>query len=77
MQRIIYGGGGAGLGAELAYVDCVRESAELMNLGCLAPVFEAPGAFQARNKFPEYVATMPHRGDPSPTRFPRALLYGL
>ena len=52
MQRIICGGGGAGLGAELAYVDCVRESAEIMNLGCLVPVFEAPGGCQGRNKFP-------------------------
>ena len=50
--RIIYGGGGAGSEAELAYVECVRETAETTNLGCLAPVFEAPGACQARDKFP-------------------------
>lgn len=42
-------------------VECVRDSAEIMNLGSLAPVFEAPGACQARNVFPQYFATMPHQ----------------
>ena len=55
------------------YVDCVRESAEIINLGCLTPVFEAPDACQEGNDFPYYFAAILYQGGASPTRFPRAL----
>jgi hypothetical protein len=44
------------------YVDCVRESAEIINLGCLTPVFEAPDACPAGNEFPYYFAAILHQG---------------
>ncbi len=49
--RIIYGA--VALDQELSsrYVECVRNSAEITSLGVFAPVFEAPGACQARNEF--------------------------
>ena len=73
MLRIIYGA--VALDQELSSrnVECVRNSAEITNLGVVAPVFEAPGACQARNEFPECFAEMPHWEAPSPTRFPLAL----
>ena len=39
--RIIYGGGGAGSGAELGDMDCVRESAEIMIYRVLGTCFRS------------------------------------
>ena len=52
LLRIIYGAVALDQKLSSRKVECVRNSAEIANLGVLAPVFEAPGACQGRNEFP-------------------------